>query len=223
MFLHVSKLLTDEEVRGLNARLADEEFVEGRSTAGALAGRAKQNLQLSPDSQVREQLERVIVEALLRNEKVQRFAFPRHVFPVLFSRYGSGAHYGTHVDNALMRTDVQRRADIAVTAFLSPPDSYEGGELMIEGHAGTAKLKLNAGDAVVYPASTLHGVERVTDGVRLAAVTWIQSHVRDSAQRELLYDLSLVRRSLEASAPDSREALLLSKVYANLIRMWAEA
>ncbi len=142
---------------------------------------------------------------------------------MLFSRYGSGAHYGTHVDNALMRTDVHRRTDIAVTAFLSPPDAYEGGELMIEGHAGTAKLKLAAGDAVVYPASTLHRVEPVTDGVRLAAVTWIQSHVRDPAQRELLYDLSMVRRSLESSAPDSREALLLSKVYANLIRMWAEA
>ncbi len=224
MFMHIPELLSEDEVRDLTECLAKEDFVEGRATAGAMASRIKNNLQLSPESPHREELERMVVGALIRNEQVQRFAFPRYVFGLLFSTYQPGAQYGTHVDNALMRgLPNAHRTDLSVTVFLSSPDSYEGGELMMEGRAGTAKLKLAAGDAVLYSTSELHRVAEVTRGERLAAVGWIQSHLRDPAQRELLYDLSKVRTSLESEALDSSEALLLSKVYANLLRMWAEA
>jgi PKHD-type hydroxylase len=223
VFLHVPKLLDPAGLPTLLGALRDDCFEPGVRTAGALAGRVKRNLQLRRDAAPFAAIERVVANGLVESEAVRRFALPRAVVGFLVARYEASSEYGPHVDDALMPSPSgARRADLAVSVFLSAPDTYEGGELVIESVAGAARIKLAAGDAVVYPATTLHRVEPVTAGVRLVAVAWLQSHVRDAAQRELLFDLSLVRGRIEASAPESEEALRLAKVYSNLIRMWAD-
>jgi PKHD-type hydroxylase len=224
VFLHVPKLLDPAGLPTLLGGLCDDGFEPGAHTAGALARRVKRNLQLRRDAAPFAAIEEAVARGLFGTELVQRFALPRAVCGFLIARYDADSQYGTHVDDALMASpDGSCRTDLATTVFLSAPDSYDGGELVLESIAGTARIKLAAGDAVLYPATKLHRVEPVTAGTRLVAVAWIQSHVRDAAQRELLFDLALARRRIEASAPDSEEALRLAKVYSNLIRMWADA
>lgn len=220
MLICISDLLTVDElaqVRQLERKL---HFVDGRATAGWHAAQVKHNAQAAT-SKTTSALQRLILGALERSVLFQIATRPRHILPPLFSRYQPGMDYGRHVDDAVMGGKTPLRADIAVTLFLSDPDTYEGGELIVESAAGEEAYKLDSGSAVVYPASSLHRVAPLTRGVRFAAVTWMQSMVRDPSRRELLFDLDTARRAVFAQGNRS-EFDLLSKSLANLMRMWAE-
>ena len=156
------------------------------------------------------------------SSEFQRFAIPKTIQRPLISRYREGMNYGRHVDDALMGGASKTRTDLSVTLFLNDPADYEGGELVIESPMGEEEIKLPAGAAVVYPSGALHRVAPVTRGERIAAVTWVESHVRDPQRREILHDLEVIRTRLSKTAPESRETDLAFKTYANLLRMWAE-
>lgn len=222
MFLRVAAVLTPAELRTITALLTKGQFVDGKLTAGMQAQRVKQNLQLAANNEHQIQLQTLLMDALLRHELIRQSSFPRHIFSILFSKYESGMAYGNHVDNPLFQMEELRRADLSITVFLSPPETYEGGELAIASPVGLLQIKLAAGDGFIYPSTYIHQVKPVTQGVRLAAVAWIQSSIRDMAQRELLYELGIATRSVTQQLPESQAEALLSKTYANLLRMWAE-
>lgn len=199
--------------------LTKQPFVDGKATAQDNAQSVKNNLQAQRTDALAE-LERQVSSALYANGEFQAFAFPKRVRSPIFSRYEHGMNYGEHVDGSIMHEgNDPLRADLAVTVFLSPPDSYDGGELVISRTYGEEEIKLAAGEAVVYPASTVHRVAPVTRGVRTAAVTWVQSAVRDERMRALLFDLYLAMRKVEWRQDPT---LLLSKTYHNLLRISAE-
>lgn len=224
MLAILHKVLTEEELKRLGEQLADESlFEDGKTTAGSRAGRVKQNLQLKTNAPGLPEARALVLNALQRHPNFQIATFARSVRPILFSRYKPGMHYGLHVDNPLMGKEKKERTDIAMTLFLCDPESYEGGELYFESPWGAQQIKLPAGSAVLYPASTLHRVNAVTRGERLAAVTWIQSYVRDPAKREILAELSRVRAFLNQHAPGAPETDLAFKTLSNLMRLWAES
>lgn len=195
---------------------------DGRSTAGWAARTAKQNRQLDPADPQVQALAGRLVAAVGAHPVLTRFARPARIGAPLLSRYRPGDAYGLHVDDALMG-EPPLRTDLAWTLFLSEPDSYDGGELVIESHEGETPVKLPAGALVVYDCGALHRVAPVTRGERLACVGWIQSRVRDGRQRELLFTLDQARRALHGREGDSTEFLQLSQVHSQLLRMWAEA
>jgi PKHD-type hydroxylase len=170
-----------------------------------------------------ERLDQLVMGALTRHRMYRNGALPVHAASPLYARYRPGMTYGEHLDDPIMGTGgVLYRSDVAVTVFLSAPEDYEGGELVIVGAAGEQSVKGAAGDAVLYPAGTMHRVNPVTRGERLVAVTWVQSLVRDPARRELLYGLNLAREKLLASAPEAEETAQVNASYLNLIRMWSD-
>jgi PKHD-type hydroxylase len=221
MLLCIPDIVTPAEARQLRDRVVSLKFVDGGATAGVYARTVKRNQQLenSPETQ---KLQDVVMQALMRSVEFERFAFPRNMKPIMFSRYEPGMEYGTHVDNAVMSGRPPVRSDVSLTLFLSEPDSYDGGELTIWTLTGEEQIKLPAGSIVTYPSSSLHRVAPVTRGVRVAAVTWVQSMIRDPSRREILYDLEATRRSIFESQGKTREFDLISKSFANLMRMWAE-
>jgi PKHD-type hydroxylase len=217
---HILSLLEPAELDHILAELARHSFVPGERTAQGGARSAKDNLQLDPQGPAALELGRIVLAALRRNETFQAFALPRRVMPPLFNRYEAGMAYGAHVDGGILATAGEpMRTDLALTVFLSAPESYDGGELILEQPAGEEEVKLEAGEAVIYAATCVHRVNPVRSGVRLAAVTWVQSAVRDEQMRSVLYDLQLALRGL---ADQEREALLVSKSYQNLLRLAAE-
>ncbi len=215
----IPDVLTPAEVKAALSGMSEDVFVDGATTAGFRAKRVKRNEQLGRNAPSREETDRLIVGALRKNRIFQRVALPRTIKAPLFSRYREGMAYGLHVDDATMGKNAMR-TDVSVTVFLNAPDRYDGGELEIRSPFGVQQVKLPAGAAVVYPSSTLHQVRPVTRGERLAAVTWVESKVRDPVRREILMDVDQVRRKLHESCPDSDEADLAFKTYANLMRMW---
>jgi PKHD-type hydroxylase len=217
----LAEVLPAPEIARVVHALGRVEFGEGAATAGWHAREVKRNEQAQSGIETAE-LQRSVEKALRRNPVFALAARPRRIAPLLFSRYEPGMTYGEHVDDAIMGGDHPMRTDIACTLFLSAPESYEGGELVVDSPGGEQSFKLPAGAAVLYPASSLHRVEPVTAGRRLAAVTWVQSLVRDPAQRELLFELDSARRALFAREGKSREFDLVSKSVANLLRMWSE-
>ncbi len=222
MIACIDAVLDRSKLKSILATIQAGEFIDGRATAGFRAKLVKNNLQMKKDAAGAEDIKKTVVEALKAHPEFQRVAFPKVVQKPLISRYREGINYGLHVDDALMGAGGKWRTDLSVTLFLNDPQDYEGGELTIETGLGEEEIKLPAGTAVVYPSGALHRVAPVTSGERIAAVTWVESHVRDPQQRELLHDLDLVRRRLSETSPDSREADLAFKTYANLMRMWAE-
>lgn len=223
MLAVLNQVLTDEELAKLRGLMADEAlFEDGKATAGFRAGRVKNNLQVKKDAAGLPEARSLVLTALQRHANFQIATFVRSIRPILFSRYKPGMQYGLHVDNPLMGKDKKDRTDIAMTLFLSDPGSYDGGELYFESPWGAQSVKLPAGSAVLYPASTLHRVNPVTRGERLAAVTWIQSYIRDPAKREILAELSRVRAFLNQQAPGAPETDLAFKALSNLVRLWAE-
>ncbi|MEB3210578.1 MAG: Fe2+-dependent dioxygenase [Leptolyngbyaceae bacterium] len=223
MIICISGVLSPTDVEAIRLKLETESFVDGRTTAGRYARDVKQNQQLSSTSQSAEEIKGAIAQAIQNHPLIQIAARPKTMRPVMISRYQSGMTYGSHVDNALMGNgSTMMRTDLSMTLFLSDPSSYDGGELVIESHQGEQEIKLDAGSAVLYPSSTLHRVEPVTRGVRLAAITWIQSFVRDPNQREILFDLDTVRQSLFDQSGKSREFDMLAKSISNLLRLWSE-
>jgi len=223
MFLPILKVLKESEVRAIRARLVESAFADGAATAGKQARRVKNNQQVPRDAAGMQEVAKTVSDALQRNPAFIAAALPRRLSDPLFNRYAPGMRYGSHVDNAILFQARTMRTDVSVTVFLSEPAEYEGGELVIEQVASRQKIKLAAGTAFLYPATSLHRVEPVTRGARLAAVVWVQSLVRDSAQRTLLFELDRAAQAVVKRDPDSPEAALLGKTYHNLLRMWADA
>jgi PKHD-type hydroxylase len=219
MQIVIGNVLSADEIDTVCATLARARFVDGKATAGFAARTVKNNQQAEGSDRSLATMRQLVAERILGNEIFRLAVRPKTLSPLLFSRYESGMHYGRHVDDALMDG---MRTDVAFTLFLSDPNSYDGGELTIESAAGEEAFKLDAGALVAYSATSLHRVADVTRGARLAAVGWARSFVRDPARRELLFDLDSARRQLFAREGKSAEFDLISKSFANLLRMWAE-
>ena len=220
MNLCLTGVLDAAALARIHEGLARLDFADGNRSAGWHAREVKHNEQLTDP-----QLGDLVLRGLKAHPVFQAAALPRRLQGPLFSRYRPGMRYGTHVDNAIMGSEAAPlRSDLAVTVFLSPPDRYDGGELLIESHGGIQDYKLDAGQALVYPATSLHRVEPVTRGERLAAILWVQSFVRDGAQREILFDLDTARKLIweQAAGQATPSFDLLAKSYANLLRAWAE-
>lgn len=221
MILCIGEILTAAELETIVAKLDSANFIDGKITAGWHARLVKHNTQLPQESPVLVTVRELISAALQRHALFQMAVRPRLIRPVTISRYEVGMEYGTHIDNALMQNPLMR-SDISMTLFLSDPETYTGGELVIESTQGEEAFKLPAGSAIVYPSSTLHRVEAVTEGIRLAAVTWIQSLVRDPQQREVLFDLETARQALFEVSGKTPIFDLISKSHANLLRQWMD-
>jgi PKHD-type hydroxylase len=219
MQIVIGNILTAAELETVRAVLACAAFVDGRETAGWAAREVKFNQQTSAVDRSAETALRLVTERILSNEVFRLAVRPKALTPIMFSRYVDGMHYGSHVDDALMHG---LRTDVSFTLFLTPPETYDGGELIIESPAGEESYKLAAGSLVAYPATTLHRVAAVTRGERLAAVGWARSFIRDAVKRELLFDLDTARRAMFARHGKTHEFDLISKSVANLTRMWAE-
>lgn len=223
MLLIVPGVLKPDELALARDWLAGVRFVDGKASAGAAARRVKRNLEAERGAAEFERLDEMVMGNLARHPVYRGGALPLHAATPLYIRYQAGMEYGEHLDDPIMGTGgVMYRSDVAVTVFLSAPGEYDGGELMIRGASGAQSVKLPAGDAVLYPAGTIHHVSPVRRGERLVAVTWVQSVVRDPARRELLYGLNLARERLLQSAPDAEETAQVNAAYLNLIRMWSE-
>lgn len=220
MLLHVPSLLTPGELAAMRARLASATWGDGRVTAGHQSVRVKDNLQLPQDSADAREMGVTVLGALERNALFVSAALPARIFPPLFNRYEPGMGFGAHIDNAIRQvpgTPLRIRTDISATLFLSAPEDYDGGELIIEDTYGTQSVKLAAGDMVLYPATSLHRVAPVTRGARIAAFFWVQSLVKDDAERAMLFQLD---RSIMALPQDHAAVLQLTGLYHNLVRKW---
>jgi PKHD-type hydroxylase len=225
MVLPIRNVLTTEQIDECAAALAVAAWEDGRHTAGYQAARVKNNAQLSGSDPTAQRLGGMIVARLERTAAFISGALPLKVFPPLFNRHVKGQSFGTHVDTAIRQvpgTPHRVRSDLSATLFLSPADSYDGGELVIEDSYGLHEVKLPAGDLVLYPASSLHHVRAVTRGERLAAVFWIQSMVRGDADRGMLYDLDIAIQHLAVAVPEHPAVVQLTGVYHNLLRRWAD-
>ena len=223
MLLQLSQVLKNDEVMLAREWLARAKFVDGRLSAGAVARRVKNNEELERGAVELERLNELVMGGLTRHPDYRGGALPLHVASPYYARYQPGMAYGDHLDDPIMGADgVKYRSDIAITVFLSAPGDYGGGELVIRSAFGSQPVKLAAGDGVMYPAGSVHQVTPVTRGERLVAVTWVQSLVRDPAQRELLYALGRAREKLLHSAPETPETAQVNTAYMNLVRMWSE-
>jgi PKHD-type hydroxylase len=225
MMIHISEALTSAQVTEVRRLIDAAEWIDGNVTSGTQAALAKRNRQLPEDSIAAKRAGEIVLDALGRHALFMAAALPAKVWPPLFNRYSSGERFGVHVDNAVRvkRGGVERlRSDLAATLFLCEPDSYEGGELTVEDTYGAHVVKLAAGDLILYPASSLHHVTPVTAGERVASFFWIQSMIRDDAQRTLLFDLDTAIQGLGRDTPDHPSVVQLTGVYHNLLRRWAE-
>ena len=219
MLIMIANVLDAENVQWLRDNLAQVRYVDGRQTAGREARLVKRNDQVDRADPLLARMQELVTDRLLDHQLFRMAARPHLVRPPLFSRYEPGMAYGSHVDDAIMGG---MRTDLSVTVFLSDPEDYDGGELVIESAAGEQDVKLAAGDAVVYPTTFLHRVAPVTKGERHAAVTWVRSLVRDAAKREMLFDLETARLALFERLGKTPELDLLAKTQSNLLRRWAE-
>lgn len=225
MLLRIPALLTPKDVEQCRATLAQIDWQDGKATAGHLAMKVKDNQQLPLDSQAGLQMGNLILDRLGHNPLFLAAALPAKVLPPRFNRYAAGGTYGNHIDNALFNipgSAIRVRSDVSTTVFFSDPEEYDGGELVIEDLYGEQTVKLAAGDAIVYPGDSMHRVNPVTRGVRLASFFWTQSLVRSDAQRRLLFDLDQSIQMLERDHPSHSRIAALSGTYHNLLRMWSE-
>jgi PKHD-type hydroxylase len=225
MLLHIPRILTESQVARGRALLEGAKWVDGRATAGHLSARAKHNLQVAEGTPEARELGEVVVTALERTPLFMSAALPLRVFPPLFNRYEPGMAFGAHVDNAVRQvagSPLRVRTDLSATLFLSRPEEYDGGELVIDDTYGAHSVKLPAGDLILYPATSLHRVNPVTRGVRLASIFWVQSMVADDGERSLLFDLDMAIGRVSESAPDHPAVVALTGCYHNLLRRWSE-
>lgn len=225
MLLHIPHVLTPAAVVECRRSLAAADWIDGRATVGHLGVQAKDNMQLPEDHPVAARLGDLILGALEGNPLFIAGALPLVAYPPAFNRYRGGQSYGTHIDGAIRQIRGTRRrvrTDLSATLFLSEPDAYEGGELAIEDTLGAHRIKLPAGDMLLYPASSLHHVTPVTRGERLAAFFWVQSMVRDAGQRATLFELDATIQELTRTIPDHAALIRLSGIYHNLLRRWCD-
>lgn len=225
MLITIENVLSKDEVRQFRQHLDQAAWQDGRGSAGTLARTAKQNMQLDDASEVAVSLGNHILRTLGNHPLFISAALPRKIYPPKFNRYGIGETYGIHVDSAIMQipgTHQSLRSDLSATLFLAEPDEYEGGELEIEGEFGAQSVKLDAGDMVLYPSSSLHRVTPVTHGARVASFFWIESLVGDDGERTMLFDLDQTIQALTPGlAPDDHNLVKLTGIYHNLLRRWA--
>ena len=225
MLLEISGILSAEQAAEFRRRLAAVEWSDGRITAGPQSARVKDNLQLDERHPEARSLGQIIVQALERHPLFLSATLAKQVFPPLFNLYRGGMGFGAHIDNAIRPvpgTGMRIRTDISATLFLEEPDAYDGGELVVEDTYGAQAVKLAAGSLVLYPATSLHRVAAVSRGSRLAAFFWIQSLVRDDAQRRILFEMDRAIQALACDRPDHPSVLALTGCYHNLVRQWAE-
>jgi PKHD-type hydroxylase len=225
MLLAIPELLSADEVQRARRILDGAQWVDGRVTAGHQSALAKNNQQLAEGSPAAQELGELILNALGQSALFISAALPLRVFPPLFNRYNGGQSFGTHVDNAIRQvpgTGHRIRTDLSATLFLANPEEYDGGELVVEDTYGVHSVKLPAGHLVLYPSSSLHHVQPVTRGARVASFFWIQSMVRDDGERTLLFDLDVAIQRLNRDAREDSPAIQLTGIYHNLMRRWAE-
>ena len=225
MLITIPEVLTTEQIAEARKLLSAADWVDGRVTAGHQSAQAKNNQQLAEGTPVAQQLGDMILQALGQNPLFISAALPMKVFPPLFNSYASGHSFGTHVDNAIRHvkgSSHRVRSDISATLFLTAPDEYDGGELVIEDTYGLHKVKLPLGHMVLYPSSSLHRVEPITRGRRVSSFFWVQSMVRSDAQRTLLFDLDNATQRVNRDLPSNPAAVQLTGIYHNLLRQWAE-
>jgi PKHD-type hydroxylase len=222
----IPDVLTKAQVAALRQRIDAAEWTDGRATAGAQSATVKRNTQLPEDSKVTREAGEIVLGALAANALFLSAALPLKIFPPLFNRYETGDGFGAHVDNAIRAvrgTPVRVRTDLSCTLFLSEPDDYEGGELVIELPFGVQEVKLSAGSMVLYPSSSLHRVNAITRGARIASFFWLQSMVRDDGERALLFDLDQSVQALAAAhGHEHAEVVRLTGIYHNLMRRWSD-
>jgi PKHD-type hydroxylase len=223
MLIRIPKLLSPDDLARCRARLANAAWVDGRVTAGPQSAKVKENLQLPEDSAEARELGGIVLASLERSPIFISATLPRAVFPPLFNRYEPGMGFGAHVDNAIRQvgnTPHRIRTDISATLFISEPDEYDGGELIVEDTYGAHSVKLAAGDMVLYPSSSLHRVAPVTRGARVASFFWIQSLVQEDSERTLLFELDRAIAEIGPVAPDHPALVRLTACYHNLVRKW---
>lgn len=226
MLIEIPEVLSRQELQQCQTLLAEAPWADGRITAGTQSAQVKNNLQLPEQTQQSQALRGIILEALNRNALFLSAALPKRIFPPLFNRYeGETNTFGNHIDNAIRHCPVtgQRvRTDLSATIFLADPDSYEGGELVIEDTYGEHAVKLAAGDMVLYPGASLHRVVPVTSGARVASFFWLESMVRETERRRLLFEMDMAILELRNTQGDSAPTVNLTGCYHNLLRMWAD-
>jgi len=225
MLLQVPEVLSADQVAGVRERLEKAPWVDGNATSGHQSAQAKYNEQVDEESAPARELGETVLAALGRSQLFFSAALPKQVFPPLFNRYREGMTFGSHVDGAIRThapSRVRMRTDLSATLFLSAPEEYDGGELLVEDTYGTHPVKLPAGHLILYPATSLHRVNPITRGARIASFFWIQSMVREDAQRTLLFDLDMAIVRLTRERKDDPALVSLVGVYHNLLRMWAE-
>lgn len=228
MILSIPAVLTPIEVAESRKLLESALWEDGKKTAGHQASKVKNNLQIPSDHPAAQQVGKLILGALSSNPLFMSAALPLHILPPLFNRYSGGQTYGTHVDASVrqMPGGQRIRTDLSCTLFFAEPEEYDGGELIIEDTYGAKSVKLNAGEMVLYPSTSLHRVEPVTRGTRLCSFFWLQSMIRSDEQRSLLFDLDIAIQRLAAGLPEetlvTESTTQLTGVYHNLLRQWAE-
>jgi PKHD-type hydroxylase len=227
VLLQIPEVFSKAEVKALRERVDTAPWADGNMTSGHQSATAKRNQQLPEDSDVAKEVSALIVQALNANPMFMAAALPHTIFPPLFNRYEGGGEFGLHVDNAIRQArgggTMRIRSDLSATLFLSEPEDYDGGELIIEEMYGSQSIKLPAGDVVLYPSKSLHRVMPVTRGARVSSFMWMQSLIRDDGDREMLFrlDVATQRVGLE-KGPKDQAVIELTGVYHNLLRRWAE-
>ena len=222
MLNRLEAVLDSRQVETAKQLMRHGRFVDGILSAGMAAQRVKHNEELSLKDQQLADLNNLVMGSLVRHPVYSSAAMPKKVAAPYYARYTQGMSYGEHVDDPVMGQGEIYRSDLSVTIFLSDPADYEGGELLIQTDFGEQRVKLPAGDAVLYPSSSIHRVSEVTSGERLVAVSWIQSLVRDPDKRALLHELNQARETLLQEQPDAPETARVNHSYINLVRMWSE-
>ncbi|QEL65013.1 PKHD-type hydroxylase [Oryzomicrobium terrae] len=225
MMLHVPEVLSREQVAECRRILDNAEWGDGKATTGVQSAQAKRNWQLPEGSPALEHLREIVTSALMANPLFFSAALPQRILPPYFNRYEGGGYFGNHVDNAIRYahgSPLGLRTDVSTTLFFSDPDEYEGGELIVEDTYGSHAARLPAGDAIVYPSTSLHRVEPVTKGARICSFLWTQSMVRDDWRRTMLFDLDVTIQKLRQQVGDTPEVIALTSHYHNLLRQWAE-
>jgi PKHD-type hydroxylase len=225
MLLQIPDVLTGEQAADCRQKIETAEWIDGRVTAGHQSVRVKDNRQLPENHPLAQAMGDMILGALERSPLFMAAALPLKVFPPLFNRYENGGSFGNHIDNAVRQvtgTPHRIRTDLSATLFLTPPEDYEGGELVIEDTYGVKSVKLPAGHLILYPATSLHHVRAVTGGARISSFFWIQSMVRDDGQRTILFDLDMAIQRIAETAADHPSVVQLTGVYHNLLRRWGD-
>ena len=222
MLTHLHHVLNEAQLSAAHKLINAGQFMDGRASAGLAAGRVKHNQELSLDDAHLRELNNLVMGCLVKHADYRSAAMPLKVATPYYARYTLGMAYGDHVDDPVMGEGPLYRSDVSVTIFLNDPSEYEGGELVITTAFGDQTVKLPAGDAVLYPSSSVHHINEVTSGERMVAVSWIQSMVRNAEQRALLHELNQVREVMLNQQPDSDETRRINHAYINLVRMWSE-